>query len=49
MGAASVLLGEKLVSTNLAPPIPHCSAGPDELKLVQIVFRYWQTANLRQP
>ncbi|CAL8468369.1 g7909 [Coccomyxa elongata] len=40
MGAASVLLGEKLVSPTLSPPIFHCSAGPDQLKLVQIVFRH---------
>lgn len=39
MGAASVLLGEKLVSPTAFPPTAHCSAGPDQLRLVQIVFR----------
>ena len=39
MGAASVLLGERIVSPASLYQVPNCSAAPDQLKLVQIVFR----------
>ncbi|KAK9915420.1 hypothetical protein WJX75_008934 [Coccomyxa subellipsoidea] len=40
MGAASVLLGERIVSPASLYQVPNCSAAPDQLKLVQIVFRH---------